>query len=77
MGPMAQDFRSAFELGENETHISTVDAEGVALATIQALYRMLLEKEEQIGQLAERLRKLEAGIEKIQSPSSHSGASNR
>jgi hypothetical protein len=38
MGPVAQDFYAAFGLGEDERHISTVDAEGVALAAIQALY---------------------------------------
>jgi len=38
MGPMAQDFYSAFGLGEDDTHISTVDADGVALAAIQGLY---------------------------------------
>ena len=46
------------------TQISTVDSDGVALATIQALYRMLLEKEEQIGELVERVRRLETGLEK-------------
>jgi len=38
MGPMAQDFYAAFGLGEDDKHISTVDADGVALAAIQALY---------------------------------------
>ncbi len=38
MGPMAQDFYGAFGLGEDDTHISTVDADGVALAAIQGLY---------------------------------------
>ena len=38
MGPMAQDFYAAFGLGEDDTHISTVDADGVALAAIQGLY---------------------------------------
>src|SRR5439155_13519171 len=37
MGPMAQDFRAAFGLGETEKGISTVDADGVALAAIQGL----------------------------------------
>ena len=37
MGPMAQDFYAAFGLGVDERHISTVDADGVALAAIQAL----------------------------------------
>uniref|UniRef100_A0A7C3HWH5 Peptidase S74 domain-containing protein n=1 Tax=Meiothermus ruber TaxID=277 RepID=A0A7C3HWH5_MEIRU len=39
LGPTAQDFRAAFGLGEDDRHISTVDADGVALAAIQALYR--------------------------------------
>ncbi len=37
LGPMAQDFRAAFGLGEDDKHISTVDEEGVALAAIKAL----------------------------------------
>ena len=39
MGPSAQDFRRAFGLGEDNRHITTVDADGVALAAIQGLYR--------------------------------------
>jgi hypothetical protein len=38
LGPMAQDFRAAFGLGADEKHIATIDADGVALAAIQALY---------------------------------------
>ena len=38
MGPVAQDFYAAFGVGEDEHHISTVDANGVALAAIQELY---------------------------------------
>ena len=30
IGPMTQDFYAAFEVGEDERHISTVDADGVA-----------------------------------------------
>jgi trimeric autotransporter adhesin len=32
---MAQDFHAAFDLGTDERHIATVDADGVALAAIQ------------------------------------------
>lgn len=39
VGPTAQDFRSAFNLGQHETAIATVDADGIALAAIQALVR--------------------------------------
>jgi len=37
MGPMAQDFHAAFGLGDSDRHITTVDADGVALAAIQGL----------------------------------------
>jgi hypothetical protein len=37
MGPMAQDFHRAFGLGDSDTQIVTVDADGVALAAIQGL----------------------------------------
>ncbi len=60
LGPMAQDFRAAFELGEDEKHISTVDADGVALAAIQELYRMNLQKDERIRELMRELKELRA-----------------
>jgi hypothetical protein len=37
IGPMAQDFKAAFGVGESDTGITTVDADGVALAAIQGL----------------------------------------
>ena len=37
IGPMAQDFRATFGLGDDDRVISTVDADGVALAAAQAL----------------------------------------
>lgn len=37
LGPTSQDFRAAFGLGSDETSIGTVDADGVALASAQAL----------------------------------------
>ncbi len=37
IGPVAQDFHAAFGVGYGDTSISTVDADGVALAAIQAL----------------------------------------
>ncbi|MDB4948604.1 MAG: hypothetical protein JWM27_1253 [Gemmatimonadetes bacterium] len=39
LGPMAQDFRAAFGLGNDSTSIGTVDADGVSLAGVQALDR--------------------------------------
>jgi trimeric autotransporter adhesin len=37
VGPMAQDFRAAFGVGEDDRHIAAVDEGGVALAAIKAL----------------------------------------
>jgi hypothetical protein len=37
MGPMAQDFKKAFGLGESDTSINSIDAQGVAFAAIQGL----------------------------------------
>ena len=37
LGPMAQDFYRTFGLGQGETTIAAVDADGVALASVQAL----------------------------------------
>ena len=37
IGPMAQDFRAAFGLGDSDTQISSLDTSGVALAAIRAL----------------------------------------
>ena len=59
MDPMAQDFYAAFGLSADETHISTVDADGVALAAIQGLYQIVKEQEAQIGELEARLAELE------------------
>ena len=59
VGPMAQDFRAAFGLGEISTAIATVDADGVALAAIQGLNRKLEEQRAENADLKERLAQLE------------------
>ena len=47
-GQIEQDFYAAFGLGLDDRRISAVDADGVASARAQALYRMLLQIEEEI-----------------------------
>jgi len=63
LGPMAQDFKAAFNLGENHTTITTVDADGVALAAIQGLNQKLEEqlkiKDAHIEALQRRMERLE------------------
>jgi hypothetical protein len=41
IGPMAQDFKAAFGVGGSDTGITSVDADGVALAAIQGLNEKL------------------------------------
>jgi hypothetical protein len=62
IGPMAQDFYAAFGVGENDKHISTVDADGVALAAIQGLYQLVQERETQITALQGQIAALEARV---------------
>jgi hypothetical protein len=63
IGPTAQDFKAAFGVGETDTGIATVDADGVALAAIQGLNQKLEQKLEQkeaeIAELKARLQRLE------------------
>jgi hypothetical protein len=65
IGPMAQDFHAAFGLGEDDRHITTIDADGVALAGVQALYRMVQEKDSQIERLTDQVKKLQEVVEKL------------
>ena len=51
IGPMAQDFYQAFELGNTDKGISTLDSSGVALAAIQALKQENVEKNRKITEL--------------------------
>ena len=51
IGPMAQDFYSAFKVGPDDTHITTIDEGGIALAAIQGLNEKLEEKDAEIERL--------------------------
>ncbi|MBK8069116.1 MAG: tail fiber domain-containing protein [Rhodanobacteraceae bacterium] len=59
IGPMAEDFHAAFRTGEDEQHIATVDADGVALAAIQGLNAKL---EAENAELKARLAAIEAQL---------------
>ncbi len=62
LGPVAEDFASAFGLGHDAQHISTVDANGVALAAIQGLNQKL---EAENADLRARLDALAAKVEAL------------
>lgn len=59
LGPMAQDFAAAFGLGNTNRKINMVDANGVAIITIQALRRKVEALEAEVARLAARLSLLE------------------
>ncbi|MBK8321687.1 MAG: tail fiber domain-containing protein [Betaproteobacteria bacterium] len=62
IGPTAQDFHAAFAVGESNRMITSVDADGVALAAIQGLHQLLADRDRRIdaleGELAAIKRKL-------------------
>jgi hypothetical protein len=66
VGPTAQDFHTAFSVGENDTHISAVDADGVALAAAKGLYELSLEKDQKIDRLTDEVNALKVSNEELQ-----------
>jgi hypothetical protein len=62
MGPVAQDFHATFGLGDKDTVIHGVNADGVALAAIQGLHAELKDRDATIAELKSRL---SAGDQKL------------
>jgi hypothetical protein len=62
IGPMAQDFRAAFGVGESERYIFQVDADGVSFAAIQALNARVEELDGENRKLRETVESLEARL---------------
>jgi hypothetical protein len=66
IGPMAQDFKAAFDVGASDTGITGIDADGVALAAIQGLNEKVIEQIKQrdakISALEQRLERLERSM---------------
>ena len=62
MGPMAQDFSAAFGLGEDAHYIGTLDADGVAMAAIQGLYRLNQQQAAEIQSLKAQLSQMDTPV---------------
>jgi hypothetical protein len=75
LGPMAQDVHAAFGVGADDRHISTIDADGVALAAIQGLNlkleRELRRRDVENAELRERVTRIEKLLEDL---TKHRGA---
>lgn len=79
LGPVAQDFRAAFGLGQDDKTIATVDADGVALAAIQGLNQKVEARsqeaaariqnlEHENAQLKARLAQIEELVHRFKAP---------
>ncbi|KAB2899829.1 MAG: tail fiber domain-containing protein [Dokdonella sp.] len=71
LGPVAEEFASAFGLGSNAKYIGTVDESGVALAAIQGLHRKVEQENARLqrdnAQLRGRLDALASRLEVLES----------
>lgn len=66
IGPMAQDFHAAFGVGPDDRHISTVDADGVALAAIQGLNQKLEETRDALRKREQENAELRARLDQLE-----------
>ena len=66
VGPMAEDFHDAFDVGDSDEHINSVNARGVLFAAVQGLSTQLDEKEAQLDDQRARLDDQRAHIEKLE-----------
>ncbi|HXJ83448.1 MAG TPA: tail fiber domain-containing protein [Candidatus Methylomirabilis sp.] len=62
IGPMAQDFAAAFQVGPDDRHIDLIDANGVVLAAIQALTRRLEAQEMELDALRATVERVQARV---------------
>lgn len=65
IGPTAQDFSAAFGVGEDDRHISSVDADGVALAAIQGLAHELRNRDVRINTLESQIETLNDQLDEV------------
>ncbi len=75
IGPTAEDFYASYGFGDDQRYISAVDAQGIALAAVQALQQSQLAAEAQLHSLETENRQLEqrvAALERaiLQTPAS-------
>jgi hypothetical protein len=77
IGPTAQDFRAAFDVGRDDKSIATVDADGVALAAIQGLNAKLeariAERDARIERQASEIAELRRAVEVLMTRTSPQG----
>jgi len=65
IGPMAEGFHDAFDVGNSDEHINSINADGVAFAAIQGLSQKLDEKDDRIDALEADCDALQAENEQL------------
>jgi hypothetical protein len=65
IGPMAQDFAAAFQVGEDDRHIHAVDSAGVAFAAIQGLLQAMERQRREIATLQAAAEQMSAELETV------------
>ena len=66
LGPTAQDFKAAFNLGSDDKAIGTVDESGVALAAIQGLNEKVDARDEKIAEQAGEITDLKTRLARLE-----------
>jgi hypothetical protein len=67
IGPTAQDFHRAFNLnGADQTHIATIDADGVALAAAKALDDRTAKLQAKVDAQQKEIEELKSTLNKLQ-----------
>jgi hypothetical protein len=66
MGPISQDFFTAFGLGDDERFISVVDADGVALSAIQGMYALIQQQDVLLSEQDARMAIIEGRLADIE-----------
>lgn len=62
IGPTAQDFHQAFQVGTDERYINSMDADGIVMAAIQSLYDAVKERERTIELHEKRIHEMELDL---------------
>jgi hypothetical protein len=66
LGPMAQDFRAAFGLGQDDKHINNVDVDGVEIAAIQRINQLVTEQKRELAAKEKRVTALESKVAELE-----------
>ena len=66
VGPMAQDFYSAFSLGTSDKEIAVQDASGIAIVAAQALEKRTTQLKEEVRARDAKIADLEARLKKLE-----------